>query len=328
MASLGHREAVLAELNAAHVPTTITPEELAGTVAQVGKLNLMTFSDEDLPSEGKGHNQALQITIGCNGYWVPHVLIDNGSGVNICTLDMTKMICVTEENIALGNYITRIVRGFDNEKKNVMDNDPEETDVNSESQITIAVIETDQGRKNHGEESVNLVVYRTPSKEKLPSWFDHGHTKIGHYLRKCRFFPSMGLGLRCNGPIKPISGEMIAYEVPFGLGYQPTEADRISALEEKRWKAILTKKGFIGEVTGLNWNHQPSLNGHFIRKGDSQKEEEEDEGIYEGMKKLFITSLEEEEEEVQVWTLVNLHPAPKKKSVSSLNEERKKICGP
>ncbi|OVA19059.1 hypothetical protein BVC80_7257g4 [Macleaya cordata] len=225
MASSGHREAVLAELNAAHVPTTITPEELAGTVAQVRKLNLMTFSDKDLPSEGKGHNQALQITIGCNGYWVPHVLINNGSGVNICTLDTAKMIGVTEEIIALGNDTTRIVRGFDNKKKNVMgefstvlmvgpiqtkttflvmdikanfsigstlhqklkfvwgdkviiiygDNDPEETDVNNKNQIIIPVIETDQGRKNYGEESVNLVVYRTPSKEKLPSWFDHGH---------------------------------------------------------------------------------------------------------------------------------------------------------
>ncbi|OVA19060.1 hypothetical protein BVC80_7257g5 [Macleaya cordata] len=112
---------------------------------------------------------------------------------------------------------------------------------------------------------------------------------------------------------------MTAHEAPFGLRYQPTEADQIRAFQEKRWKAILTKKGFIREVTGLNLNHQPSLNGHFIRKGDShpytafrelvirrgvpalvvtsdlEKDEEEDEGIYEGK-----TSSEEEEEVVQV----------------------------
>ncbi|OVA10692.1 hypothetical protein BVC80_643g2 [Macleaya cordata] len=199
------------------------------------------------------------------------------------------MIGVTEENIALGNDTTRIVRGFDNEKKNVMGE-------------FSTVFMVGLGRKNYGEELVNLVVYRTPSKEKLPSWFDHGNTKIGHYLRKCRFFPGMGLGLRCNGPIKPISREMTAHEAPFGLGYQPTEADLIKAFQEKRWKVILTKKGFTRDVAGLNWSHQPSLNGHFIRKGDSRPYIAFREPVIRhGVLALVVTSdLEKEEDEDDV----------------------------
>ncbi|KAI3924870.1 hypothetical protein MKW98_031121, partial [Papaver atlanticum] len=120
MASTSHREAVLAELNASHVSTMISPEELAATVAQVIRANLLSFSDEDLPPEGKEHNRALQIIVGCQGYHVPHVLIDNGSAVNICTLAAAKRIGVKDEYICFRSDTARTVRGFDNEKRCVM----------------------------------------------------------------------------------------------------------------------------------------------------------------------------------------------------------------
>ncbi|KAI3858871.1 hypothetical protein MKX03_006940, partial [Papaver bracteatum] len=82
--------------------------------------NLLSFSDEDLLPEGKDHNRALQITVGCQGYHVPRVLIDNGSAINIYTLVAAKIIRVKDEDICFRSDTARTVRGFDNEKRCVM----------------------------------------------------------------------------------------------------------------------------------------------------------------------------------------------------------------
>ncbi|KAI3890086.1 hypothetical protein MKX03_015966, partial [Papaver bracteatum] len=84
------------------------------------RANLLSFSDEDLPPEGKDHNRVLKITVGFQGYHVPHVLIDNGSAVNICTLADAKRIGVKDEDICFRSDTARTVWGFDNEKRCVM----------------------------------------------------------------------------------------------------------------------------------------------------------------------------------------------------------------
>ncbi|KAI3922693.1 hypothetical protein MKW98_006824, partial [Papaver atlanticum] len=254
------------------------------------RANLLSFSDEDFPPEGKEHNQALQITVGCQGYYVPHVLIDNGSAVKFCTLVATKKIEVRDEDICFRSDNARTVRGFDNEKRCVIGEfttivviGPAHTnttflviDINASftmflrrtwlhanlavssnlhqklrfifcdnmttiqgdleeeqgkgknNYITIPTVETNMVDKNYMEENVNQVFYKTLSKEKLPSWFEHGHTKVAHYLRKYRFFPDMGLGLRGNGRTEPLDGQQAPHEAPYGLGYKPQEEDRLN----------------------------------------------------------------------------------------------------
>ncbi|MCL7051591.1 hypothetical protein MKW94_001443 [Papaver nudicaule] len=316
MASTSHREAVLAELNSSHVCSSISPEELAGTVARVIRENLLTFSDEDLPTEGKEHNRALHITVGCEGFYVPHVLIDNGSGVNICTLAKAKKIGIREEEICFRSDTVRTVRGFDNEKRSVMGEftttiviGPAHTrttflviDINTSytmllgrpwlhanlavgstlhqklrfiyedklitmqgyfeegesksksNHATVPATETEPTVQNYQEEHVHQVVNRAPAKEKIPSWFEHGHTRVAHYLRK----------QKNNGRTEPLDGQKISHEVPYGLGYQPTENDR---LEHELEKSQRVRRA--GKCVGINWKTQPSLNGHFIRKGDT-----------------------------------------------------------
>ncbi|OVA16369.1 hypothetical protein BVC80_1675g22 [Macleaya cordata] len=101
------------------VDTGITPEELVATVAQVRGIPAISFSDEDLPSKGANHNQALNITVGWNHLIIPLVLVDNGSGVNICTLKMARIMGLKDEDMALQEGTTRTVKGFDNGKKTV-----------------------------------------------------------------------------------------------------------------------------------------------------------------------------------------------------------------
>ncbi|XP_077219730.1 uncharacterized protein LOC143853922 [Tasmannia lanceolata] len=86
MASPKHHQVVLRELNAAQVSVDITSDELAGLVAMARVSKTLSFTDEDLTSEGCNHTRPLKITVVCNGKKVPDVLVDNGSALNVCPL--------------------------------------------------------------------------------------------------------------------------------------------------------------------------------------------------------------------------------------------------
>ncbi|XP_077228607.1 uncharacterized protein LOC143861590 [Tasmannia lanceolata] len=72
--------------NPAEVSVEITPDELVGLVAMTKASKALSFSDEDLPSEGKDHTRPLKITLLCNQKKVSEVLVDNGSALNVCPL--------------------------------------------------------------------------------------------------------------------------------------------------------------------------------------------------------------------------------------------------
>ncbi|XP_077221691.1 uncharacterized protein LOC143855455 [Tasmannia lanceolata] len=86
MASPKHRQVVLCELNSSQVSVEITPDELVGLVAMTKASKALSFSDEDLLSEGKDHTRPLKITLLCNQKKVSEVLVDNGSALNVCPL--------------------------------------------------------------------------------------------------------------------------------------------------------------------------------------------------------------------------------------------------
>ncbi|XP_077215620.1 uncharacterized protein LOC143850238 [Tasmannia lanceolata] len=86
MVSPKHRHVVVRELNAAQVSVDITPDELVGLVAMARVSKTLSFTDEDLTSEGRNHTRPLKITVICNGKKVPDVLVVNGSALNVCLL--------------------------------------------------------------------------------------------------------------------------------------------------------------------------------------------------------------------------------------------------
>ncbi|XP_077249352.1 uncharacterized protein LOC143888843 [Tasmannia lanceolata] len=85
MASSKHRKLVLRELNAAQVSINTTPDELVSLVAMARAAKTLSFSDDDLPPEGRDHTKPLKITVICNKK-VPEVLVDNGPALNVCPL--------------------------------------------------------------------------------------------------------------------------------------------------------------------------------------------------------------------------------------------------
>ena len=64
---------------------TTSPEALIHMLI-AGRASCIVFSKDDLPSEGSDHNQPLNISIGCLGYHVPFVLLDNGFSLNVYPL--------------------------------------------------------------------------------------------------------------------------------------------------------------------------------------------------------------------------------------------------
>ena len=45
--------------------------------------NYLTFADEEMPVEGRGHNKALHVSVKCMDHIVAKVLIDNGSSLHV-----------------------------------------------------------------------------------------------------------------------------------------------------------------------------------------------------------------------------------------------------
>lgn len=73
-------------LNEAHVPSDITLENVHNFVGHVLATNAITFTDDELPPEGTGHNKALYFKVKCKDMIVARVLVENGSALHICPL--------------------------------------------------------------------------------------------------------------------------------------------------------------------------------------------------------------------------------------------------
>ncbi|XP_070002163.1 uncharacterized protein [Nicotiana sylvestris] len=103
-------QALMKILNEAHVPDKISVNHLEMIVHKIFEVNRVTFSDDELPTEGTEHNKALYLTMKCEDSVVTRVLIDNGSSANICTLTNLNKLKVDHDRIHRNNVC---VRGFD-----------------------------------------------------------------------------------------------------------------------------------------------------------------------------------------------------------------------
>ncbi|XP_020215417.1 uncharacterized protein LOC109799282 [Cajanus cajan] len=104
-------------LNEAHVSNDITLDTFGGIVGNITANNHLTFTDDEVPAEGRGHNKALHISVKCANHILARVLIDNGSSLNVMpksTLD--RLPCD-------GTHMkpsSMIVRAFDGSRREVM----------------------------------------------------------------------------------------------------------------------------------------------------------------------------------------------------------------
>ncbi|OVA04831.1 hypothetical protein BVC80_8659g11 [Macleaya cordata] len=277
-----HRNAVLEALSSIQVSTEITPDELVATVAHVHSIQTISFSDEDLPKEGPRHNRALNITIGWNHLVVPLVLIDNGSGVNICTLQMVKLMGLTGSDMAFSDGTIRSVKG---------DIDEHEDTANQRGKNMVPMIESERQLCNYAEEDANLLVRRPALREKILSRFDYGNQKIAYLMRTQRYFPGMGLRRNLHGRTEPLSIDQRAPQDTFGLGYQPIEAE-IARSNAEKW---FVKKCQCPNVPTIP--KKVVVIHEEVVLEDIKDEEPLDDTLLEGMSRLYTEEISRSESE-------------------------------
>jgi hypothetical protein len=116
-ASESHRKALLKVLNEAYVPEDITGPSFENMVTSILVTNQLTFSDDELPPEGRGHTKALYISVKTNNLIVSKVLIDNGSALNVCPMTTLEKLDIDPTRV---RATSMVVRAFDGTRREVI----------------------------------------------------------------------------------------------------------------------------------------------------------------------------------------------------------------
>ena len=86
-------------LNKAYVPKDNTELSFKNMVTSILATNQLTFSDDELPPEGRGHIKALHISVKANDRIVSKVLLDNGSALNVCPLTTLEKLDIDHSRL-------------------------------------------------------------------------------------------------------------------------------------------------------------------------------------------------------------------------------------
>ncbi|RVW65907.1 hypothetical protein CK203_007282 [Vitis vinifera] len=226
-----------------------------------GRATCIVFSDDDLPPEGSDHTRPLYISVGCSGRRVPSVLLDNGSALNVCPLATAIALGYAPSDFGPS---TQTVRAYDSTRREVMGTLEIELLIGPATFVAVfqVVVVQSVGDMFIAAEPV-LEISHTDDDLFLTGFtFDeHGSTVVLDIMRSMSYLPGMGLGRRQHGP-----SEFIAipdHDVPFGLGFIPTEADYLymARLRKERVRARLTHTPFYYPLRP----YTRSLADYFVR---------------------------------------------------------------
>ena len=78
-----HKEAMLKILKHAYVPHNAPIDKIDRLVGNIMMDNYISFSDDDIPSNGRSSTKALCITTKVKDCSLPKILIDNGFSLNV-----------------------------------------------------------------------------------------------------------------------------------------------------------------------------------------------------------------------------------------------------
>ncbi|XP_049358814.1 uncharacterized protein LOC125823480 [Solanum verrucosum] len=112
-----HRNALMKVLSGVIILKETTSETLAATIGRIVEANKISFHDNELPAEGAGHNKALHIAVKCCDKIVTRVLMDGGSGCNICPFTTLRNLGV---NMGERKESRVKVRAFDGAQRSVI----------------------------------------------------------------------------------------------------------------------------------------------------------------------------------------------------------------
>jgi len=106
-----HRKLLMKILNGVHVECDISLDQFEGIVSYIKANDYLTFTEDEIPIEGKGHNKALHISVKCMDYVLARVLIDNGSSLNVMPKTTLDKISCEEAYLRPSNMVERAFYG-------------------------------------------------------------------------------------------------------------------------------------------------------------------------------------------------------------------------
>ena len=112
-----HREALMRVLDQAFVDHDVTTDQFGGIVANITACNNLSFSDEELPEEGRNHNFALHISMNCQTDSLSNVLVDTGSSLNV--MPKTTLARLSYQGMPMKSSGV-VVKAFDGSRKSVI----------------------------------------------------------------------------------------------------------------------------------------------------------------------------------------------------------------
>ncbi|XP_071924830.1 uncharacterized protein [Coffea arabica] len=207
-----HRDALIDVLTKAQIPRDISVDNFSNVVGSVLFNKQIAFSDDELPTEGIGHNKALYITVRCNGKMLPKVLIDNGPWIH--------------KSGAVPSSLHQLLKFVVNDKL-----------------ITIfaeedCLVITDSGVKEEGSRSVTMSPHSTSGIVSV-SWItteeqtlSKASVMMAREMIRGGYKFDKGLGRELQGILKPV--EIMEKRDTFGLGFRPTTKDIKEMKERKR----------------------------------------------------------------------------------------------
>ncbi|XP_070047325.1 uncharacterized protein [Nicotiana tomentosiformis] len=111
-----HQKIFLKTLNIAYFPVETTVAHLERMAETFFEFNKISFSRDDFPAEGVAHNKVLHLTVKYEGYYVKRVMLDGGSGVDICPISTLQRMEIDTERIRANNVYVRAFNGVKRDK--------------------------------------------------------------------------------------------------------------------------------------------------------------------------------------------------------------------
>ncbi|XP_050889460.1 uncharacterized protein LOC127094709 [Lathyrus oleraceus] len=95
----------------AYINPDVTVDQFDHVVGNITSCNTLRFSDNDLLTEGKNHNNALYISMGCENDSLSHVLVDTDSSLNVMPNITLAKLSYIEANIKPSDVVVKAFHG-------------------------------------------------------------------------------------------------------------------------------------------------------------------------------------------------------------------------
>ncbi|KAF5933032.1 hypothetical protein HYC85_029203 [Camellia sinensis] len=271
MASKVHRQAVLTAMVKAKLSIDTTPDQLVGLVFPRGASPTLTITDKELPPKGSDHNKPLYASVECKEKWIPVVLVDTGSAINVCpsrtayaigNLQSTPWAVVAAPSEGCLFHLTPNVEVPPREGGAIVF---QNSSIHPPPEVSTPVLENEHGAEDVFLSRFNLAEARVVQDMLAIDEGLYVSAQSVYLMNKLQHMPGIGLGRSGRKGVTALA-EVPHNPYTFGLGYLPTKEDWARKGREITGRTKAKQAGKHYEL--VHSPMQGALKGRFVREGE------------------------------------------------------------